>query len=140
MNTKNQTRSQGHGFGAFLILPVFWFFILLLLFKLIYPFINVSVDTQPVYSIAAIMFLFALIAPFVHNIFYQVSYGKMAFLWIIFTTIGFLRLESSTQSQSLIIFHLLSWQLPAIVFSLIYTLLYAKNKNLKIEIADSNLS
>lgn len=129
------------GIGAVFLLPLFWSFLLLLLFKFLFPFFSTTIGIGPFYGIICMMVLFAFFAPFVHNFFYQVSYFKMACLWMLFTGIGVLRLEYQTfiHSQKQLVFHLLSWQLPAIVFSLIYTLLYSKDKSsLKINMPNSN--
>lgn len=135
---KNQTKNRSQlGLSAFFLLPVFWFFILMIILKIIYPLFSFTSGSDRVYALAAVMFLFALAAPYVHNFFYQVNYGKMATLWVAFTLIGFFRLDYKLQSQSQIFFHMLSWQLPAIVFSLIYTLLYSKSRSINLETADS---
>lgn len=142
MQQKNNNRKlNSQGIGAVFLLPVFWSFLLLLLFKFLFPFFSTTIGIGPFYGIICMMVLFAFFAPFVHNFFYQVNYFKMVCLWTLFTGIGVFRLEYATfiHSQKQLVFHLLSWQLPAIVFSLIYTLLYTKdNSSLKINLPKTN--
>lgn len=123
--------------GAVLVLPIFWGFILMLLFQIFYPVLSSTIGIGPYYGIIGIMFLFAIVAPYIHNFFYQVNFFKMLCLWLICTVIALIRLEYVNHfSQSLGVFHFLSWQMPAMVFSLIYTLLYARKHNMKLKLMD----
>lgn len=128
--------------SVLLLLPLFWGFLLIMLFQLFYPLLSKTIGIGPFYGVIISMFIFALAAPYIHNFFYQVSYSRMAFLWLLFTIIGLLRIDNGVLSMKLtsILLHFLSWQMPAIVFSLIYTLLYAKERSMKMNLFDPSAS
>ena len=128
--------------SVLLLLPLFWGFLLIMLFQLFYPLLSKTIGIGPFCGVIISMFIFALAAPYIHNFFYQVSYSRMAFLWLLFTIIGLLRIDNGVLSMKLtsILLHFLSWQMPAIVFSLIYTLLYAKERSMKMNLFDPSAS
>jgi len=139
MQNLKSKKLHDHDWGAIILLPLFWAFILMLLFQFFYPILSATIGIGPYYGIITVMFLFAIVAPSIHNFFYQVNFLKMVCLWLICTIIALLRLEYGTHfSQSFCVFHFLSWQLPAMVFSLIYTLLYAKKQNVKLNFLDTS--
>lgn len=130
-----------HDWGVLFLLPTFWGFLLLLLFKLIYPVLSSTIGIGPYYGIIIVMFVFAIVAPIIHKLFYEVNFLKMVSLWLIFTTIGFFRLEFGSHfSQSLGVFHFLSWQMPAMVFSILYTFLYVKKQTVKLILMEPTAS
>lgn len=128
--------------GAFLLLPLFWSFLLLVLLKFLYPLLSGTIGIGPFYSIIGLMFLFSLIAPLVHHLFYQVDYFKMTCLWLLFTFIGFYTAKQPRHFHELwpVLMHFISWQMPAVVASLIYTLLYHRNKLIKLDMSSSTSS
>jgi magnesium-transporting ATPase (P-type) len=129
-----------HDWGALFLLPLFWAFILMLLFQFFYPLLSSTIGIGTYYGIIGVMFIFAIIAPFIHMFFYQVNFLKMVCLWLLCTAIGFLRLENGIHfSQTMGVFHFLSWQLPAMVFSLIYSFLYAKKQDVKLNLMDPSV-
>lgn len=138
---KSQKKSA-RTWNAILLLPLFWGFLLILLFQLFYPMLSKTIGIGPYYGIITSMYIFAIAAPYVHNFFYEVSYSRMVSLWLLCTSIGFLRMDNDILTMNLksVLFYFLSWQMPAIVFSLIYTLLYTKERSMKMNVLDPSAS